>query len=377
MVVVNLYTHSITNTFSALNLLGYLYLIKESGAGVIKGVYPEAGWYRIEVLTNSKEWLLERLEKGLKEAVARAIIKGEKERISFGSFTYNVNRYVKKLKSVLDSIGEIGIKNLEDVIFRPRHHGREGGRVSKPAITGSPSLFLAPELGKYATSGVLYVSKYPRFDYACISISYVGLRYMTFNLRFRRERVDHYLIVAPSVVAPLNYFEARSFYTICRSISILSRITSRAIGRAFKRKKQEEERALGLSSIGFFVLLSPYFKEIASLEESLGKLRLVEYIVEQSDRMAVRLFNSFPLSGVRRLPDSLAGEFLTNPERLASLALEAPEYFHLLGEYLLTGHHETYINAMRTLARVLSNGEISSFNRDLAKDLLVNSRRRV
>jgi len=346
-----LYTHYVTPTFAKLNLLGILHVVHLAKSALTLGVEALGYNYAVIVGANINQ---NRLLESLADVIQRE--RGNLLRTEGGRFVrYNGTQIHRVLlRGAAEDYGEqmakrsqpwpmLTASNMGAILGEALHDRRKSGGQS-------PSLVLAPELGKYSTADVPYSSGYPsiydsgKFS-ACTLLALIGWLCCTFSWRVSTgEGEERYLFAYPAPRTSLNYGEARMLYWLGLRFSMLSRPFA---GLWYARP---------LSTLGLLALLSPVVKDVVSTVATLSKLELNIYTLEyRGGRTAVRDMSSIRLNIVERFPAELAGAMLARARELPRLVEYAPEFFELLGEYLVTGNDQTYTEALRELAPLVSS----------------------
>jgi len=349
-----LYTHYVTPTFAKLNLLGILHVVHLAKSALTLGVEALGYNYAVIVGASVKQ---NKLLESLADAIQRE--RGNLLRIERGRFAMYSGTEISRelLRGVAEDYGKqiaersqpwpmLNASSMGAVLGETLHDRRKAGG-------GSPSLVLAPELGKYSTAGVPYSSGYPsiydsgKFS-ACTLLALVGWSCCTFGWRVVTGKgEERYLFSYPAPRMSLSYGEARMLYWLGLRFSMLS--------RPFVRLW----RGRPLSTLGLLALLSPAVKDVVSTVATLSKLELNVYMLEyRGGRTAIRDMDSIRLDIVDRFPAELAGAMLARARELPRLVEYAPEFFELLGEYLVTGNDQTYTEALRELAPLVSSKQV-------------------
>jgi len=363
-----LYTHYVTPTFAKLNLLGLLHSVNSARTAVVLGVEDLGYNYAVVVASTEQGRLLESLagaiekERGILMKIEKAEVKegkgarrkeGEEEErpVIHGGVRvrWELLRGTAKDYYVVMAEGgqpELSAGDMKTVLEEAFHDRRRSGG-------GSPSLALAPELGKFSTASIPYVSKYPSVHdkggfSTCTLLALIGWACCTFTWRIPEGGgEERYTFAYPAPRMSLSYGEARMLYWLGLRFSMLSRpFVGLWRGRL-------------LSTLGLLALLSPAVKDVVSTVATLSKLELNIYTLEyRGGRTAVRNMSSMRLDIVERFPAELAGAMLARARELPRLVEYAPEFFELLGEYLVTGNDQTYTEALRELAPLVSSKQV-------------------
>ncbi|ADM27734.1 hypothetical protein Igag_0918 [Ignisphaera aggregans DSM 17230] len=397
--LIPIYTHYVTPTYSKYNLLGMLHVASRFRTAIIRRVRVHGYTYTVELLTDKSE---RELAQDLAETVQRErreIVRAEGKRYramdgfgfvcqSSGTDPYfnapAVCRYIEYLTGKETSLSTVsksgkGRKSTQasesevfSSIFAERIH-------DKRSSTGkSPSLILAPELGKYATSGIPYEGGlYPDVGdsggaSACLLFALIGWACCSFKWEIAEERRSHHVF---AYVAPKDYLghaEAKALYWIGRRLAY---VTSLFVSYAGREASEVKEK---LSTLGILAMLSPVIRDVAESADILSKLELNIYTHSfEGGRHSIRIAGAFGLDrvDVRLLPSRLVGAMLAYVNHLPKLVFEVPSFLNTLGEYLVSGNDVLYIEALRELASVLSDRETSEDTKWMARVLLQNAGR--
>jgi len=392
---VSLYAHHVTPTYTKYNLLGILHIANGLRKAIIRRVRVLYGYtYAVELLAEaSDEELIQDLIDSL-QAERGEIVKAEGRHYrtedgfrfvcrSSGSDPYfnatSVCRYVEYLSGKAPSLPAVGRSGkskssaqvpeadvLRSVLEMRAHDKRSSSG-------GSPSLILAPELGKYSRSEIPYRSSYPDIsDYggasACLLFALIGWACCSFKWEIAEENASHHVFayVAPKV--DLEYFEAEALYQIGRRLAYMTTLLARA-GRSGEARER-------LSTHGILALLSPAIRDVTESAELLSKLELNVYTHSfEGGRHSVRAAGAFGLVSVdvKLLPSRLVGAVLAYIRYLPALVSEVPSFFNILGEYLTSGNDALYVEALRELAVALSDDGVSRKAKRMATVILKNA----
>lgn len=343
-----LYTHHVTPIFTKLNLLGLLHIAYSSRYGIPVGIEPLGGYdYAVNILTVGEERLKSDLAEVMKTQGAEL-----KMRINKVPYSHGRSGALRTIISALNEARRGEIEKFVDGLLRPRHHDvRLRG-------SGSPSLLLAPDLGKFSSSSIPYEYKYPDLcdvtvngrEYSiCTATAAVGFENCSFKMGVESEGdIVKYLCAFASARGGVSASVTRALYWIGRRLSWLTHSIERV----------PEQR--GLSTVGLLALLSPIVKDAARSADALSQLELNIYSLEREPMrpwMYCRDVVVVSLERVARLPDLLAGAMLAQAHSLRGLVENAPEFFNLLGEFLLSGDDTLYIEALRVLASLIHEPE--------------------
>jgi hypothetical protein len=93
----------------------------------------------------------------------------------------------------------------------------------------------------------------------------------------------------------------------------------------------------------------------------LGSLELTLFkIVLEDQKQYVRNLVAIGMDSIYLFPDNLVQALLAEIESLGSLVSYVPDFFNLVGEYMLSGNDSIYIEALRVLASALQDRSIPS-----------------
>ncbi|MEM4006644.1 MAG: hypothetical protein QXT92_03165 [Nitrososphaerota archaeon] len=399
---IKLYTHYVTPIFTKLNLLGLLHTIFNSVQVIPRRVEFMGYNYVVEILTyKTEEEVVNDLLKAIKkcgEELHKAVVVKELHKAS----KENVDNKRKKKKHSANVELELrlpykyaesktlktSVQNLKDInltvldfkkIFCEQHLHDNRGTEGK-----APPLLLAPDLGKFSSAKIPYEKRYPNaMDTKlaitsgdrrksgemslCTAMAVLGFGFCSFNLGFPlRKNLDaKYVVAFPSTQTDLDMVATRILYWIGRRFAWLTKV--------FEYRFRELE---GLSIPGVYALLSPIVKDVSQSIKVLSELELTIYTVERDvkrDKSVwtyARNIANIELEYVSRLPNSIAGAMLANISSLKLLVEHVPDFFELLGEYMLSGDKILYIEALRSLASILHRKDVPPQVKSVARDIL-------
>ncbi len=380
---IELHTHFVTDTFSKLNLLGLMeiawnspYVIPEE---VMRGPYG----YRLVLRTTDASRAFTSLVQNLGSVIER-----------------------REIDEVLGLLRYAFVKNNVDGV-RKLVRGNEGQQALAQALQqagvihsrgaskkGSPTLFLAPDLGKFGTYKIPYESSYPNpLDNVgdqrislCTVLSLIGFSFRTFRMTITRRGTQRHACALLAPVSRLGYRGVRILYSISGRLAEYSRISEEALRRLARGRGGGEEGEIAEpSSLAILAFLAPVLKDAAPYTGSgLEGIEIVLYSVtieggkQYVRKQYVRELVLQPARYVANLPDALAGAMLARYKELPALLLKAPDFFNTLGEYLVSGDERLYVEALRELASFVhqaSSDRNSAWLSKPARFLLRNSSR--
>ncbi|MEM4844617.1 MAG: hypothetical protein QXU08_09440 [Ignisphaera sp.] len=395
---IKLYTHHVTPVFTKLNLLGLLHIIFNSIQVIPRRVDFMGYNYVVEILTYKTEKevvndLLEAMKKCGKELYEAVVVEElheaskeivdnerKKKRRAEGElqlrFPYNYTKRSETLKTSVQNFRNISltVPEFSKIFCEQRLHDNRSNRGK------APPLLLAPDLGKFSSAKIPYEDGYPdvmdteitSVDRGksvkislCTAVAVLGFEFCSFNLGFPlRKNPDVKCVVAfPSTQTGLDMVTTRILYWIGRRFAWLTKVFG------YRVRGLEE-----LSITGVYALLSPIVKDVSQSIRVLSELELTIYTVERDTDIwqwtYARDIASIELEHVSRLPNSIAGAMLANLFNLKSLVEYVPEFFNLLGEYMLSGDKVLYIEALRSLASVLHRKDVPSRVKSVARVIL-------
>jgi len=249
------------------------------------------------------------------------------------------------------------IEDFKNIICSERVHTRKSGKG------GSPTLILAPDLGKFSTADLPYKGVYPETaDHekleisVCTLLALTGLAFCTFRAVFieraKRERNIYCAFLSP--FASLGYREIRALYWSGRRLSALS--------PRFWRIERSPPSTLAL-----FAALSPVILD-AFPRGAVQHAEFVTYAVTvERNKQYVRSQESLWAGYAARLPVDLAGAMLAKLSGIPQLLVHAPDFFNLLGEYLTTGDDRIYLEGLRELASSIHSLKREKSTEDLSR----------
>jgi len=372
------YTHHVTPTYNRYNLLGILHVANKLRTAIIQSVQVYGYTYAVELLTNKN---IHDLAQDLMNAIQmerEVILKtdGKNYESTDGfDFTcgslFNANLvcdYVKYLASRGSSTLAIS-ESVIETLFTEMKHDKRSSKGS------SPSLILAPELGKYTTSRIPYEGdRYPNVKDSsnfsmCLLLALIGWACCSFKWGIVEEGGRHHIFAYVAPKDGLRYIEAKILYLIGRRLAYMTSFFSKTSRRSYEARGE-------LSTIGILALLSPVIRDVAESVETLSKLELNIYTHSFEGRgHSIRIAGAFGLDrvNVRLLPSRFVGVMLAEASALPKLAFEIPSFFNILGEYLVSENDVLYVEALRELVSALNNENISPTTKRLAELLLRNA----
>lgn len=348
MKVLALYTHYVTPIFTKLNLLGLLHIAYNLRHGATIGVEPVGEYsYAVKILTADENGLKKDLIETLREQGVRL-----RNVINKAPYSYAQPKVLEKTIEMLNK-GGISINQLVNSLLNLQSHDM---RVQ---TSGSPSLVLAPDLGKFSSSRIPYEGKYPNlYDVRvgkeglslCTILSAIGFENCSFKMGQvdKRGEIIRYMCAFVVNRGNASISIARALYWIGRRFSSLS--------TNFERLSEQQS----LSTTGLLALLSPIIKDAVQSTDTLSRLELNIYSLEREARRPwaySRNMVVMNLENVALMPNSLAGALLAKVSNLRVLVEQIPEFFNLLGEYLLSRDDTLYVESLRTLASLLHERE--------------------
>jgi hypothetical protein len=398
--VLKLTTHIVTPVFAKLNLLGLLHIVHSTGKAIPIKINPVGDIYELHVyssqgfeeefvktLISIAKQMLRSSEPQDEEKAKRKQKKRKQEmtgrkRIVIEWFEvdqrylYSGSAATALLNSIenLISASNYSYSDLIELLMKAtRHDMRSGGK--------SPTLLLAPDLGKYSTAQIPYDSKYPNIVdkklnrkedlYLCTAISLIGL-HAGFKLRVIAKNFDDVYIAIPSPRKQLSGLRTSMLYWIGRRLSFLSQ----KIGAISTLKR---EGRFSLSMPGLYAVLSPVIKDCVTSSSMLSAFEVVIYRITlekgRGGGQYVRDFVSMGLDRVELLPDGISSVLLANINRLRDLIINVPEFFKLLGEYMLSGDDTMYVESLRVLASALHDRDISNNVKAVIREVLEHGTR--
>ena len=348
-------THYLTPTFTKLNLLGLLHTAWESPYIVPVSLEQKGHGFSVEARTTNHQLAARNLFDELLQALNSPAV-GETMKLGpLARYEY-VNNQIEDIKNHTQEIRNA----FQDIIQQEYVHVRKSGEG------GSPTLLLAPDLGKYSTATLPYRGIYPdATDYelpekgsskkrkkpgisVCTLLALVGFTFCTFRAYFTgRERADrgrgrggsysiHCAFLSP--FTRLGYSEIRALYWSGRRLSAIS-------SPLFQRVEESPPSTLGL-----FAALSPVILD-ASPRGTLQRMEFVTYVLtKEGNKQYVRSMDSLWAGYATRLPEDLVGAMLAELGNIPRLLAQAPDFFNVLGEYLISGDDRIYLEALRELA---------------------------
>lgn len=354
--ILELYTHTVTPTFSKLGLLGLLSLAFSS-----KKVLPVSvettrrGGYKVALLVPDGE----DAENDLSDAMRYSV-----ERINSGWEKLRLPKPDNLRTSPIDSTLE-HINNAQQLL---EYLKKEESHDKRTRAGKSPGLLLAPELGKYSSSQIPYEQAYPNlYDSkgvsACSLTAFLGWIVSTFKTRTDRGLV----VVFPSPRSErLGYTETKILYWLSRRLAMFADMLG------FNIVAPLGKGGFGLSLPGILAYISPVVRDTTESGDVLSLLDIVTYTLEFDGKVWVsRGLSSIPMHVFTRMPAELASVLLARLTGSRYLASEAPEFFNTLGEYMLSGDTSLYTEALRILASIVaSEGKYQGGTVSVAREIL-------
>jgi hypothetical protein len=81
------------------------------------------------------------------------------------------------------------------------------------------------------------------------------------------------------------------------------------------------------------------------------------------------------LDRVELMPDGISSVLLANMNRLRDLIINVPEFFNLLGEYMLSGNDIIYVESLRILASALHDKDVPNSVKAVIREVLEHGAR--
>jgi hypothetical protein len=394
--LLKLTTHIITPVFAKLNLLGLLHIIhntnktipfKINSVGDIYEVYiyTKQGFEEefVKTLVNITKQMLRHSEPQGREKAKRKKRKQETtERKNIvvewfevdQRFIYSGNKPTTLLESVenLINASNYSYNDLIELLMRPIRHD------TRSSSGKSPTLLLAPDLGKYSTAQIPYVNRYPNIIdgnldekdiYLCTAVSLIGLHAGFKSTIISTNAVDTYIAI-PSPRTSLRTLHVSALYWIGRRLSFLSQ----KVNRIDTRRKEER---FSLSIPGLYAVLSPIIKDCITSSETLKAFEVTIYRITSEIKRGqyVRDFVNMGLDRVELMPDGISSVLLANINRLRDLIINVPEFFNLLGEYMLSGNDIIYVESLRILASALHDKDVPNSVKAVIREVLEHGAR--
>jgi len=365
MRVVRLSTHIVTPTFSKLNLLGLLHIVSNTPSSLVHRIVVAGEHYELYLLVGShfEDELIQALRSAANSIVCREGSQASSSQIiQIENFRILKQLFTETLRRSIDIESLIASANRDAILRSLREPVRHDTRTT--SVKRSPSLLLAPELGKYSTARMPYEDAYPQLDdridnkeaYLCTFIALLGL-YASFKLevqtkRDKKKSVRELYIAIPAPRTHLHGLRASVLYWTGRRLAWLSQQLLRSL-------RIGEEENWQVSVPGFVALVSPVIKDATT--SMLGSLELTLFkIVLEDQKQYVRNLVAIGMDSIYLFPDNLVQALLAEIESLGSLVSYVPDFFNLVGEYMLSGNDSIYIEALRVLASALQDRSIPS-----------------
>jgi len=335
-------THYLTPTFTKLNLLGLLHTAWASPYTAPVSLEQRGHGFSVKVRTTDARLATRSLFDELLQALNSHTVRELVDKASRHALE-PLTRY-SYVGNQIDSINKHAqgtrnnIEDFKNIICSERVHVRKSGKG------GSPTLILAPDLGKFSTAGLPYKGVYPdATDHeklkisVCTLLALTGLAFCALRAVFIEETKRNIYCAFLSPFASLGYREIRALYWSGRRLSALS-------------PHFWETGRSPPSTLALFAALSPVILD-ASPRGAVQHAEFVTYVVTvERNKQYVRSQESLWAGYAARLPVDLAGAMLARLSDIPRLLVHAPDFFNLLGEYLTTGDDRIYLEALRELA---------------------------